>query len=190
MGKYTKEKVKKPWYKRVWVWILIVFILFCAIPTEDTSVEETIPPTTEAVVETTVPIGTTITTEPPETISSDETLIAIIEGLVQTGFEQSGIECNPEVSIEEDILYVKLVHIGIADELTDAIIANNLTGWDNLLESTRYVSESFTDLVKEMGYDYDVTIMLCDMLDGEETVFIGTFNNVIMFDMVEAMGLR
>ena len=133
------------------------------------------------------PVESEVETTTTETMTlSDENLISMVENLV-TVFDDLG---TTEVTLDNNILYIKITQTEVAELLSEAMFNKDLSEWDALFEGARAASESIYNLITEAGNEYDVTVTICDFLDGEDTVFIGTLNNEIVFDITEIMGLR
>lgn len=189
------EKMKKPWYKKVWVWVLVVIAVFILIPTggsdEPISEEpETIVVDTAAAASETTEVEPTESEvveeveeveETEETNNTNEAVISTFSSLIDLNYPNY----KYSVYVEEDIIHVDIWQDGLANDLSTLIIYDQLDAWYTLVESTKFYCGEMKELAETMGSDFNVVWTWYDVVDEKDTPFLAVFNDTVMFDMAE-----
>ena len=187
-----KEKMKKPWYKKIWVWVLVVIVVFGLIPTggsdepvseePETAVVDTVPETTEAEsAESEVTEEVEEVEEVEETSDTNEAIISTFNSLIDLSYPNY----KHNVYIEEDIFYIDIWQDGLADDLSTLIIYDQLDAWYVLVENTESCCGEMKELAETMGSDFNVVWTWYDIVNEKDTPFLVVFNDAVMFDMAE-----
>lgn len=188
------EKMKKPWYKKVWVWVLVVIAVFILIPTggsdepvseePETTIVDTaatsetteVEPTESEVVEEVEEVE-----ETEETNNTNEAVISTFSSLIDLNYPNY----RYNVYVEEDIIHVDIWQDGLANDLSTLIIYDQLDAWYTLVESTKFCCGEMKELAETMGSDFNVVWTWYDVVDEKDTPFLAVFNDTVMFDMAE-----
>lgn len=183
------KKMKKPWYKKIWVWVLVVIAAFILIPTggsDEPASEEpetTVVDTAPAASETTEaePTESEEVEESEETNSTNEAIISTFNSLIDLNYPNY----KYNVYVEENTFYVDIWQDGLAADLSTLIIYDQLDAWYTLVENTEFCCGEMKELAETMGSDFNVIWTWYDVVNEKDTPFLAVFNDTVMFDMAE-----
>ena len=179
-----KNLIKK-WY--FWVIIVVITLGIIGMAGTGESVDNDVVSTTIATttIETTTEVITTEQTEDYDAI------IKTLTNITELNFG-SIPNTTYEITFDEELkaYTVDITCIGIADDLTNCIIYNQMNDWKTLVSNVSDASKSCTEMIQTtMDSDYVVIQNLYDIVDGKKTRLISCKNGTVLFDMATAMNI-
>lgn len=187
MKNKSEGKVKKPIYKRVWFWVIVVLCFFATIGGNGTDKNND---TTAQVTQATETTPTTVeTTAPPEsTADQTETEPVDVDAIVSLVKLSLGEDVNSDIFLENNIIYINVWMDGIAAGAMYAKSGNqeNLDAWNDMKDSQAAFCDSICELVETAGHpELSVAFNLLNDMDTSK-VLLTILNGVDIYDYVTA----
>lgn len=190
------KKVKKPFYKRWWFWVIVVILVLGSCGGISDSSKEV--PTAAEPAPTTAaePAPTTPATEKPSiekktqeiettasaTSSSEDidTAIVLIESVLKENFD------NYTISHEDRIITINVWEDGIALGAMLASAGNEefQSSWAEMVENQKVFCNSVCDFVDTVGLE-DVVVVVNILNDGnKDNVLLSVMEGIVIYDSV------
>lgn len=184
------KKVKKPFYKRWWFWVIVVILVLgsCGGMSDSTKDAHTVtePAPTAAITEKPSIEKKKLeieTTSPAISSSSDiDTAVVLIESVLKENFD------NYSISHEDRIITINVWDDGIA---LGALIAANgneefRSSWAEMAENQKHFCETICEFVDTLGLD-DVVVVVNVLNDGNtDNVLLSVMEGVVIYDSVNS----
>lgn len=169
-------KMKKPWYKKVWVWIIVALVLIIGLASGEDApeVEDTIP--TTSVMEITEPAP-----ETSEPTVDNEAIISTFVSLIDLHYPNY----KYNIYVEDECFYIDIWQPNLANDLSTLIIYNQLDSWYTLVDATEFACGEMKALAETMGSEFNVIWTWYDEVNGKDTPFLTSFNDTVYFDMLK-----
>ena len=116
--------------------------------------------------------------------TQNEEVVAFLYEIMETSFPVE----NVIIHAADGVAYVDVYQIGIANELSNLIIAgDSFEEWEELVSMAASSSADLHNLLLAQEQDYDLTFSICDNVNNEATGFIICTNGEVVFDMLTAV---
>lgn len=177
--------------KRIGIVFVVLFVSIIGLALIDGSNDEDIE---EVKIEESI---NNVETEVEEVESFDiedekNKLYKVLDKLCETSFTANNIEYEIEINDNDKMILITQYCEGLSEDLTNLIIADDLSSWASLIENMEYSNNEFAKLISDFKAfkDYDVCFELYSEVDGKDTIFASTVNGLVLFDMVDALGIE
>ncbi len=193
-------KNKKPFYKKAWFWVLVVFLLIGMAGGDEEATEPTSATATESIAETipkiTLPIETTtVTTTPAEIPTEDPTIPTEENNQVSVDVVASLIEANAaqnfthyDLSYDETGITLSVWEDGLSAgaALASSGASEYLTLWNEMVDNIEGMGKATVDFAKTYGRD-DLLICVNVLNDtNHDNILIMIMNGVVVYDAVNS----
>ncbi len=195
-------KTKKPIYKRVWFWIIIVILIIGAFApknkntTIETKIINEITPTSQPTPEFIATFEPRSTPEPtleptpePTSESTDiNTIISIIKNNLDINFKDIDVEYD--VNYQDNVIAISFSINGLANE---AIFYKNgylpMDDWVNFVDSMIEAQKNTQALVNDLGHP-EVSVHFMILNDqNKDNIILGISYGIVIFDGIRDINL-